>query len=90
MRNSGRSPIETRSVTRVRIVHNLAMESCRARSMARPFSPDGLEKWLANLWGMNRIAKKADAVRGQEVKWEIPVDNRFCEKGLEISDAKKI
>jgi hypothetical protein len=32
---------------------------------------DGLGKRLANLWRGKRIAKKAHAGRGQEIKWEI-------------------
>jgi hypothetical protein len=33
----------------------------------------GPEKGLVNLWSRKKIAKKAHAGRGQETKWEIPV-----------------
>jgi len=33
----------------------------------------GLEKRLANLWSRRKITKKAHAVRGRGIKWEIPV-----------------
>jgi hypothetical protein len=32
----------------------------------------GLEKGLANLWSKRKIPKRAYAVRGQEIKWQIP------------------
>jgi hypothetical protein len=40
----------------------------------------GLKKGLAKLRGMNTIAKKADAVRGQETKWEIQFITAFAKK----------
>jgi hypothetical protein len=36
-------------------------------------APVDLGKQLANLCGRNRIKKKAHVVRGQQIKWEIPV-----------------
>jgi hypothetical protein len=34
----------------------------------------GVAKRLANLWRRNRFKKNAHACRGQEIKWEIPVN----------------
>jgi hypothetical protein len=33
------------------------------------------KKRLANLWRRVKVKKKAHAGRGQEIKWEIPVEN---------------
>ena len=35
----------------------------------------GVAKRLANVWRRVNIKKKARAVRGQEIKWEIPDEN---------------
>ena len=41
----------------------------------------GVAKRLANVWRRVNIKKKARAVRGQEIKWEIP-DKQVREKGV--------
>jgi hypothetical protein len=44
-----------------------------AREKRGADSKKGLEKRLANLWSRRKTTKKAHAVRGREIKWEIPV-----------------
>jgi hypothetical protein len=48
------------------------IQKCRAEKC--PKFRTVLEKRLANLWSRKKIMKKAHAGRGQEPKWEIPVD----------------
>jgi signal peptidase I len=41
------------------------------RPLCQRKAEGGLENGLANLWSRRKITKKAHAVRGQEIKWEI-------------------
>ncbi len=43
--------------------------------LCREKTDGGLEKRLANQRSASRIAKKPHVSRGQETKWEIPVNN---------------
>jgi hypothetical protein len=42
--------------------------------LCRRKTESGLENGLANLWKRKNITKKPHACRGQETKWEIPVE----------------
>jgi hypothetical protein len=46
-------------------------EVCKKVKCARATADFG--KQLANLCGRNKVNKKARVVRGQQIKWEIPV-----------------
>jgi hypothetical protein len=42
------------------------------------------KKVLANLWNRKRIAKKANAGHGLEIKWEIPVHIKPTRKPISL------
>src|ERR1700691_1213633 len=78
--------MKTRETTEEVSSHGVEKRAERHKSeRSAPFATENrgrigkkIEKRLANLWGRNKITKKAHAGRGHEIKWEMSVNMKMA------------